>query len=1267
METQSLKEIAWEADYRSSSVKDNGEPVDILHDFYIPALERSVKYDRVAGYFRSTSLAAASQGFTSFLKNDGHMRLIVGADMALEDVAAILEGNSQRLSDKLMQELDDEDAWTDEVKNGVALLSEMVAKGRLEVKVGFRINSNTGKPLFLDDNEDGYVHEKWFIMTDAEGNSISCSGSLNESKTALTINAENIHVTCAWDGPKFQKTVETAKKDFEAFWANKNPHMKVYTLPEAVKKKLVRLKNLRNKPTEIDGTVINIKPELSNEELLQFAVLKDAPKMANGIYVGMYSAPVEAWPHQEVVARRLVETFPYSYMMCDEVGLGKTIEAALAMRSLILSGRAKRVLVIAPAGLTEQWHRELADKALLPFARSWNQYGADAGIVSEWIYPYARDCKHDNLYAESLNVVSSGLAQRPERRPQLNAAGNFDIVLLDEAHYARRSNPAKGTSGMAQYNRLYKLLSENVRKHTKALWMATATPMQLDAVEAYDLLRLAGRSGPFMEDSSLCMGYFELLYNITKGEDLTQQQWSFMGQSFVQIEMLDHYLWDFLNATVIDGRNKNVLKDMPFKQPKRIDVKNLKKPLFSASPLARVMQRHTRSLLELYSAKGKLKSNLAKRKIRPIAAIEFTDEEADFYASLEEYCIELRKQKLRYNKEAKDALAFLLNFLQLRFASSLYAIQKTLERRLSKVRNTLLLGARTFETEDELREAIEALKDIKDDDGYDESDFSDITLDVLLKDRTKGDLEWEAKKLEKMLGKLNSITGTPSKISRLLEEIEIRKDGERVKQLVIFTRFYDSLYSIRQYLSIKEPRLRVGVYSGSKVCYYDGEKGKDVETSRDHVKRLFRAGEIDILLCTDAAAEGLNLQSADFLINFDLGWNPMKIEQRIGRIDRIGQKFPKIEVLNMCYLDSAEEIVYGRLLRRLTEANYIVGTQQVSMLPVTPDDFRKLQSEELSLDELTKEAEKKLEEEKKQVASMEISAQDIYDIYDKLSKNAKQKSLPATVENMWDAFSNSSYLVQSGMMSVDGDMITRLDGVNSVSYTKDRNKLSDTSKYLSWGSKLADEVFAYTENKLQDAKWLRRIEVSSGNISLVGYAVATTSGVQFVDSYAQLANLKIDGRAVLKETDINTCKAELEHKLRLESVISSQIKDTLARNAEIAELNAKLIRFTAAALIKHFTDDEQADSYNDVFKKIAENETVTTTVDLPSGIFAGKAQMLLFNISEYGGKVTISINGMLRNIVVDCMQREVDGMKQKRSAILAKDVVRRLQGKDRIN
>ena len=92
------------------------------------------------------------------------------------------------------------------------------------------------------------------------------------------------------------------------------------------------------------------------------------------------------------------------------------------------------------------------------------------------------------------------------------------------------------------------------------------------------------------------------------------------------------------------------------------------------------------------------------------------------------------------------------------------------------------------------------------------------------------------------------------------------------------------------------------------------------------------------------------MQTADLLINFDMGWNPMKLEQRIGRIDRIGQKHTDIEVLNMCYLGSTEEVVYGRLFSRLSEAGIVVGSQQISMLPVCSEEFRKLQSGELTLD-----------------------------------------------------------------------------------------------------------------------------------------------------------------------------------------------------------------------------------------------------------------------------------------------------------------------------
>jgi hypothetical protein len=92
-EAGGLRGIQWRLSYRTSTVRPDGHPVDILHDFYIPALRRSLHYDRVAGYFRSTSLAAASQGFSAFVGRQGRMRLIVGADLDPDDVYAILQGD----------------------------------------------------------------------------------------------------------------------------------------------------------------------------------------------------------------------------------------------------------------------------------------------------------------------------------------------------------------------------------------------------------------------------------------------------------------------------------------------------------------------------------------------------------------------------------------------------------------------------------------------------------------------------------------------------------------------------------------------------------------------------------------------------------------------------------------------------------------------------------------------------------------------------------------------------------------------------------------------------------------------------------------------------------------------------------------------------------------------------------------------------------------------------------------------------------------------
>ena len=149
------------------------------------------------------------------------MRLIVGADSQPADVQAILEGDRQRLEACLGEQIAFIGTWPTEVRNGVELLAWMVASGHLEVRVAIRVHGTTGEPLSWDSVDDGYVHEKWFIMYDQYGHRLYGSGTLNESKTALMLNAENIELHCDWWGEMENQRVEQAVLDFEKLWFNR--------------------------------------------------------------------------------------------------------------------------------------------------------------------------------------------------------------------------------------------------------------------------------------------------------------------------------------------------------------------------------------------------------------------------------------------------------------------------------------------------------------------------------------------------------------------------------------------------------------------------------------------------------------------------------------------------------------------------------------------------------------------------------------------------------------------------------------------------------------------------------------------------------------------------------------------------------------------------------------------------------------------------------------------------------------------------------------
>lgn len=548
-----FQDYPWRLTY-STSGDAQGSAIDILHDFYIPALKRSVRYDRLAGYFRSSSLAAASQGFSAMAEAAGKVRMVVGADLDPGDVRAIFDASDVELSKVLLSELGDEAGWPKDVRNGVGLLAWMVAGGMLEMRVAFRVHADTGQLLDFDSREDGYVHEKWAVLEDTQGARLYATGSFNESRTALVRNAENIDVHRDWSNEENRQRVDEAEARFERVWNGENPSLRVRTLPEAVRERLIRIAERIIRPIEIDGTsaaLLEVAPP-SAMERLRFQLIKDGPRLPGGRFVGMATAPVRPWPHQEVVARRVIDSWPYSYLLCDEVGFGKTIEAGLIIRSLYLSGLVNRVLVSPPASLTRQWHREMASKFLLPFARAIS--GAQSS--HEYLMPFEETRAASSLYDPDLAIVSTGLVSRAQRQNELRRARDFDLALVDEAHYARRSNPTGGTRAHPRFGRLYESLLGILREKSRSLLLATATPMQLDAVEVADLARLTNRVGAFQLDSGLFAAYYDLLAKLVHDEPVDEDEWAFLRRSVSEVASQDPLLWDHLQQSVIDFGSK---------------------------------------------------------------------------------------------------------------------------------------------------------------------------------------------------------------------------------------------------------------------------------------------------------------------------------------------------------------------------------------------------------------------------------------------------------------------------------------------------------------------------------------------------------------------------------------------------------------------------------------------------------------------------------------------------------------------------------------
>ncbi|MEG4228951.1 helicase-related protein [Microcoleus sp. N9_B2] len=925
-----LQDYPWRISYSSNE----NNPIA---DFYIPALECAVKYDRKSGFFNSAILSKVAQGLGAMLHNCGRMRLIMGCQFSPQDLQAIQQGYALRDAVTIRLDTDLQPPKTFAQLKHFEILSWLIQNSYLDIKIAVPLKSN-GLPVDSESllDRQHIFHEKVGIFTDSKGAQLAFSGSNNESLSGWESNVESFHVYCAWEGGRDAERVNEEIFRFEQLWNNLSPNVRVFEVPEAVKNKLLSYapssKPVWNREessaadfvTDVadvadeEGSAADFVADVADEATDFVADLADVTDVGSrdlGGVIGDFelsqdyakfeplfnlyasptcldyclkSIPIKPWPHQIKILRRVAASFPKSFLIADEVGLGKTIETGLILRYLLVSQKVKRVLILAPASIQPQWHEELREKFNLHFW-SYNK--------GELKNPYGEKSVsgEKNIWnSQNLILASSHLVRRSDRTKELLDAQPWDLVVLDEAHHARRQSPQNRKETP---NRLLQLMQQ-LKEKSGSLLLLSATPMQIDAIEVFDLLHLLGLRGHWSYGENFC-NYFSTLS--AKPDRQNVRFWQQMSVGYFQegglpCDRLQEYLQKrdrLLYYKLRDVWEKNQRVNPQQIADDEAFIAASRQYLTVNTPLKDLMFRHTRDTLRQYYQRGLLERDIPHREVRDNAITLENNREVPLYLAVSNY---VRHFYNLAQKDNRKALGFLMTLYRKRLTSSFYAIRESLQRRLEGI-------------------------SITEDDFQDLDDADDVILEGMEGYFAPADPE-EIKYLVDLLDRFEN-TGEDSKLSHFITIL--RQELNERESAIVFTQYTDTMDYLRSALQ--------QLY-GAQIACYSGRGGELYQNGewrtfpKEQIKAKFLQGIIKILLCTESASEGLNLQTCGVLINYDMPWNPMRVEQRIGRLDRIGQIYDTVRIHNFYYDGTVEAKVYRKLRDRINAFQSVVGNLQ---------------------------------------------------------------------------------------------------------------------------------------------------------------------------------------------------------------------------------------------------------------------------------------------------------------------------------------------------
>jgi superfamily II DNA or RNA helicase len=624
------------------------------------------------------------------------------------------------------------------------------------------------------------------------------------------------------------------------------------------------------------------------------------------VFYSMEASNTDFYPHQFKPVMRFIESPVGRMLIADEVGLGKTIEAAYIWKEIQARHSARRLLIVCPAMLREKWRTDLRQRFnlvadIVSVRELHDRVSEMTNRAATQSFAYITSLEGlrppTNFDDEGIQSARAKFARLLDQNVATDDLALFDYVVIDEAHYLR--NPSTGN------NRVGRLL----REASKHLVLLTATPIQIGSDNLYQLLRLIDPDQFY--DALLFRDMLHANGCIVRAQRALWSQPADPVSALTAIEEAEKS--DYFKSDAVIDRIKIHLRASKLDAERRVEVLRL---LEMRSLLSQYMTR---------SRKREVLPNRVERKAQTLS-VAFSPAEAAIYNHVTE---RIRNQSVGVS----GVSLFSLIARQRQMASSIVGA-------LESWRDRDLLDELLWEDMGQPGGAVD-----RDDDGG--TAIGERSIPVAF------GYAFDIAELER----------TDAKYEALITFLRGELARNPREKFVLFAFYRGTLKYLARRL--RADGITAGVIMG------------DMGDSKDLILEQFRRPDgPSVLLSSEVGSEGIDLQFCRFLVNYDLPWNPMRVEQRIGRLDRLGQRAERISIINLAVSNTIEDRILMRLYDRINVFRESIGdleeilgetTEKLMIALLDPnltDDERERQSAvaELAIQN-TQEQQRELEQE----------------------------------------------------------------------------------------------------------------------------------------------------------------------------------------------------------------------------------------------------------------------------------------------------------------